>query len=62
MRSNIKSEIATDVFGQEMGLQIRAENDPQVIKALDLLPQAKQLADNARRQIALRESTHELNR
>lgn len=62
VRSNIKSEIATDVFGQEMGLQIRAENDPQVIKALDLLPQAKQLADNARRQIALRESTHELNR
>lgn len=62
IRSNIKSEIATDAFGMEVGLQIRAESDPQILKALDLLPQAKQLADNARRQIALRESAHELNR
>ncbi len=62
VRSNIKSEIATDAFGMEVGLQIRAESDPQILKALDLLPQAKQLADNARRQIALRESGQSLNR
>ena len=48
VRSNIKSEIFVDVFGQEEGLKVRAETDPQVTKALDLLPQAKQLAENAR--------------
>ena len=48
VRSNIKSEIFVDVFGQEEGLKVRAETDPQVTKALELLPQAKQLAENAR--------------
>ncbi len=47
VRSNIKSEIFVDVFGQEEGLKVRAETDPQVTKALDLLPQAKHLAENA---------------
>ena len=62
VRSNIKSEIFIDAFGQESGLQVRAEADPEVIKALDLLPQAKQLADNARRIIAERNSAHAMNR
>ena len=62
VRSNIKSEIFIDAFGQEAGLQVRAEADPEVIKALDLLPQAKQLADNARRIIAERNAAHALNR
>ena len=48
VRSNIKSEIFVDAFGQEEGLKVRAETDPEVIKALDLLPQAKALAENAR--------------
>ena len=34
VRSNIKSEIFVDVFGQEEGLKVRAETDPQVTKAL----------------------------
>ena len=38
VRSNIKSEIFVDVFGQEEGLKVRAETDPQVTKALDLFP------------------------
>ncbi len=62
VRSNIKSEIFVDAFGQEEGLKVRAENDPQVLKALDLLPQARQLAENARRIIAQRTSQHALNR
>src|SRR5437016_3902693 len=41
IRSSIRSEIFVDAFGQEEGLKVRAESDPQVIKALDLLPQAK---------------------
>ena len=36
VRSNIKSEIFVDVFGQEEGLKVRAETDPQVTKALEL--------------------------
>jgi len=61
VRSNIKSEIFVDVFGQEEGLKVRAETDPQVTKALELLPQAKQLAENARRVVAERGSGHPLS-
>src|SRR6184192_2823427 len=56
IRSNIKSELFVDAFGQEEGLKIRAESDPEVVKALDLLPQARQLADNAKKVIAERNS------
>jgi len=62
LRSNIKSEIFVDAFGQEEGLKVREETDPQVVKALELLPQAKQLADNARRVIAERSGIHGLSR
>jgi carboxyl-terminal processing protease len=62
VRSNIKAEVFIDAFGQEEGLKVRAEADPEVVKALDLLPQAKTLADNARRIVAERNSAHALNR
>src|SRR5512146_2988153 len=62
VRSNIKAEIFIDAFGQEEGLKVRAEADPEVVKALDLLPQAKQLADNARRVVAERNSARALHR
>jgi carboxyl-terminal processing protease len=54
VRANIKSEIFVDAFGQQEGLKIRAETDPQIVKALELLPQAKTLAENARKVIAER--------
>src|SRR6266536_618959 len=54
LRSNIKAELFIDSFGQEEGLKVRAETDPEVVKALELLPQARALADNARRVIAER--------
>jgi len=56
IRTNLESEIFTDAFGQEEGLKVKAETDPEVVKALDLLPQAKQLTDNAKRIIAERTS------
>jgi carboxyl-terminal processing protease len=56
VRSNIKSELFVDAFGQEEGLKVKAQTDPEVQKALDLLPQAKQLAENARKVIAQRNS------
>jgi len=62
VRSNIKSEIFVDAFGQEEGLKVRAESDPDVVKALELMPQAKQLADNAKRIVAERTNTHLMNR
>src|ERR1700730_13837120 len=60
VRSNIKTEVFVDVFGQEEGLKVRAQTDPQVTKALELLPQAKQLAESARRVLAERSSAHAL--
>src|SRR5437762_12647747 len=56
IRSNLKSEVFVDAFGQEEGLKVRAESDPEVLKALDLLPQARQLAENAKKVIAERNS------
>jgi carboxyl-terminal processing protease len=61
VRSTIKSEIFVDAFGQEEGLKVRAENDPEVVKALELMSQAKQLAENARRQLAERNSARALS-
>jgi carboxyl-terminal processing protease len=58
VRSSIKSEIFVDAFGQEEGLKVKAESDPEVVKALDLMPQAKALADNARRIVAERTNPH----
>ena len=54
LRSNIKAELFIDSFGQEEGLKVRAETDPEVMRALELLPQARALADNAKRVIAER--------
>jgi len=56
VRSSIKSEIFVDAFGQEEGLKVKAETDPEVVKGLDLLPQARALAENARKIIADRNS------
>jgi carboxyl-terminal processing protease len=50
--NNIKAELFISQFGQQAGFIVRAEGDPNVTKALDLLPRAKELADNARKVIA----------
>src|SRR5262249_8002075 len=62
VRSSIKSEIFVDAFGQEEGLKVRAEADPEVVKALDLLAQAKALAEGARKIVAERSNNHALTR
>ena len=56
IKGNIKSELFISEFGQQEGLRVRAETDPQVLKALDLLPQAKALADNAKKIVAEHQS------
>jgi carboxyl-terminal processing protease len=62
LRSNIKSELFVDAFGQEEGLKVRAETDPDVIKALELMPQARALADNAKKVVAERNSAPPVTR
>ena len=57
IKSNIKAELFINEFGQQEGMKVHAENDPEVQKALDLLPQAKALADNAKKIIAQRNNT-----
>ena len=54
IRSNIKAELFVNEFGQQEGLIVHTENDPAVAKALELLPKAKELADNAKKTIAQR--------
>ncbi len=54
IKSNIKAELFINEFGQQEGMMVHAETDPEVQKALDLLPQAKQLADNAKKVVAQR--------
>jgi carboxyl-terminal processing protease len=60
-RANIKSELFIAEFGQQEGLRVRAEADPQVIDSLKYLPKAKDLADNAKRIIADRNSARAVN-
>jgi carboxyl-terminal processing protease len=62
LKSNIKAEIFVDAFGQDEGMKVRAESDPEVIKALELLPQAKALADNAKKIIAEHNAAPAFNR
>jgi carboxyl-terminal processing protease len=54
LKSNIKTELFINEFGQQEGMKVHTEYDPAVAKALDLLPKAKDLADNAKKTIAAR--------
>ena len=57
VKANIKAELFTSQFGQQEGLRVRAEWDPMIHKALDLLPQAGQLEQHAEQAIAQRASS-----
>ena len=61
VRANIKSELFIAEFGQQEGLRVRAEADPQVTESLKYLPKAKDLADNAKRVIADRNNARVVN-
>jgi carboxyl-terminal processing protease len=45
IKSNIKAELFTSQFGQAQGLQVRAETDPEINKALTYMPEAMALED-----------------
>src|SRR5262245_5099831 len=52
IKRSIKYEIYYNRFGVAEAGRVLLDDDPQVLKALDLMPEAKDLASKARRQLA----------
>src|SRR3989449_6719260 len=52
VKRSIKYEIFYNKFGVSDAARVLLEDDPQVLKAIDLIPEAKELASKARRQVA----------
>jgi len=51
---HIKKEVFLSVFGLSEGYQVELEDDPQVLKAIESIPQARALYQNVRRLTAQR--------
>jgi carboxyl-terminal processing protease len=56
LKWKIKREVFTSVFGLNDGYKVELQNDPQLQKAIELIPQAKALYQNARKIVAERNS------
>jgi carboxyl-terminal processing protease len=54
LKRTIKQEVFTSVFGLTEGYEVGLQDDPQVLKAIDSVPQARALYDNVRKVIAQR--------
>jgi len=54
IRRKIKQEVFMSAFGTQEGFKVLLEADPQVQKAVDALPQARALYENARKVVAQR--------
>src|ERR1700753_3029775 len=54
IKRKIKQEVFMSVFGQQEGFKVELEADPQVQKAVDSIPQARALYENARKIVAQR--------
>jgi carboxyl-terminal processing protease len=54
IKRKIKQEVFMSVFGQQEGFKVDLEADPQVQKAVDSIPQARALYENARKVVAQR--------
>jgi carboxyl-terminal processing protease len=54
VKREIKKEVFISVYGLPSGDEVDLESDPQVVKAIDTLPQARALYENARRVLAQR--------
>ena len=55
LRWEIKREVFTTIFGLNAGYKVALENDPQLDKAIESIPQAKALYATARKIVAQRE-------
>jgi carboxyl-terminal processing protease len=56
LKWQIKREVFTSVFGLTDGYKVELQDDPQLDKAIEMMPQAKALYSNARKILAERES------
>ena len=56
LKWEIKREVFTTVFGLNEGYKVELQEDPQLQKAEEMIPQAKALYQNARKIVAERES------
>ena len=54
IKRKIKQEVFMSTFGQQEGFKVELEADPQVQKAVDSIPQARALYENARKVVAQR--------
>ena len=54
VKRKIKQEVYTSVFSMQDGFKVLLEADPQVQKAIEVIPQARALYQNARRIVAQR--------
>jgi carboxyl-terminal processing protease len=54
LKDQIKREAFTSALGVDAGYRVSAEDDPQIAKAIDLIPQAKALYQNAKKIVAER--------
>ncbi|MGA9144036.1 MAG: S41 family peptidase [Candidatus Acidiferrales bacterium] len=61
LKWKIKREVFTTVFGLNDGYKVELQEDPQLQKAEELIPQAKALYQNARKIVAERESGGQTN-
>ena len=48
-KTRLREEIATANYSNEAGVQVLLEADPQILKAIDAMPQATELAMMVRR-------------
>jgi carboxyl-terminal processing protease len=53
---NLKAEILLDQYGETAGRLVRSQCDPLIAKAMELMPKAKELADNTQKVLAARQS------
>ena len=60
LKVQIKKEIFMSVFGVPAGFQVELKDDPQVIKAVESIPQARALYQNVRRITAQRNTLQPL--
>ena len=56
IKRKIKQEVFMSTFGQQEGFKVLLEADPQVQKAVEALPEARALYQNARKIVAQRMS------
>jgi carboxyl-terminal processing protease len=54
IKRKIKQEVFMSVYGQQEGFKVELEADPQVQRAVDSIPQARALYENARKVVAQR--------